>query len=109
MLCLTFQGKYTQFKSTGPYHPPPSSQITYLKMSYYLNNFVITWRGSEISGDMLYRVNRVKSYHFPISTLTKQKIVCAKAKYGKISPEPVDPDDRGPSSISEATEDKKER
>lgn len=29
-----------------------------------------------------------------------------KTKYGKSLPEPVDPEERGPSSISEATEDK---
>lgn len=58
---------------------------------------------------MQLRMNTVKAYHDPILTFTKQKIVCAEAKYGKISPEPVDPDDRGPSGISEAIEDRKER
>lgn len=38
----------------------------------------------------------------------RKESVTWQAKYGKILPEPVDPDDRGPSSISEATEDKNE-
>lgn len=32
-----------------------------------------------------------------------------KAKYGKVLPELADPEDRGPSSISEATGDKNEK
>lgn len=49
-----------------------------------------------------------KKHTVAIYTGPTQESVPLKAKYGKILPELADPDDRGPSGISEATEDKNE-